>query len=55
MLAHFIIGIITLVGVSVCGTRSNFAFSKMADEVNERLPEGQRFAPLVGIGPNTGG
>lgn len=46
MPAHFIIGIIALVGGSVCGMTSTFALFKMADEVNERLPEGQRFAPL---------
>ena len=43
---RYVIGIIALAGVSVCGLTASLVGSEMVDKVNGLLPAEQQFAPL---------
>ena len=46
MTARFIVGIVALAGVSVCGLLASLATFELVDKVNDNLPREEQFAPL---------
>jgi hypothetical protein len=46
MIALIIIGIVALVGASICGLVASLTNLEMADKVNEMLPKDEQFFPL---------
>ena len=46
MTARLIVGIVALACVSVCGVVGSLVSFDMIDKVNEKLPQGEQFAPL---------
>ena len=47
MTARFIVGIVALAGVSVCGLLASLATFELVDKVDDNLPREEQFAPLV--------
>jgi hypothetical protein len=47
MTIHIIIGVVALACGSVCGIVGTFTGLEMMDRVNDKLPENEKFDPLV--------
>jgi len=46
MATRFIVGIVALACISICGVVATFTSLEIADKVNEKLPKGEQFALL---------